>query len=259
MKFLRRWIYLLVALPLLVGCSKKKDPKDKADFEMLMGKEMTERWQYVQTPEDFENLKFFKTVYDKNISFLHAKSTMFHVPKVIHFIWIGPKPFPRDSVENVRSWVAKHPDWTFKFWTDRDRPLPHKQMQRARIQDLQFIKLYDCYKKSDNYAEKSDLLRLEILYQEGGIYVDHDQKCFRSFEPLNKAYDFYCGMELPYKTSLSSSVLPTNNLLGSRPGHILLKQQMDWLVDNWDRIGNEYPGTDRDSVINRVSHRTFVV
>ena len=87
---------------------------------------------------------------------------MFRVSKVIHFIWVGPKPFPRDSVENVRSWIAKHPDWTFKFWTDRDRPLPHKQMQLVRIQDHQFIKLYDCYKKSDNYGE-IDVLRYEIF------------------------------------------------------------------------------------------------
>lgn len=258
MKFLKKWISLLVLLPLLVGCAKKKEQKEKADFETLMGREYP-AWQYVQTSEDFDNLHFFKMVYEKNIPFLNAKSTMLHIPKVVHFIWIGPKPFPRDSVENIRTWIAKHPDWTFKFWTDRDRPLPHKQMQMCRIQDLQFIKLYDCYKKSDNYGEKSDLLRMEILYQEGGIYADHDVKCFQSFEPLNKAYDFYCGMELPYKTSLSSSVLPTNNILGSRPGHPILKWGMDWLTENWDRIGNEYPGTDRDSVINRVTHRTFVI
>jgi hypothetical protein len=247
-----------VLLPLLIGCSKRKETKEKNDFETLMGRE-DPAWQYVQTREDFENLNFFKSVYDKNIPFIEQKSTMFRVPKVVHFIWIGPKAFPRDSVENVRSWIAKNPDCTFKFWTDRDRPLPHKDMQMARIQDLQFIKLYDCYKKSDNYGEKSDILRYEILYQEGGIYVDHDVKCIQSFEPLNKAFDFYCGMELPYKTSLSSSVLPTNNIIGSRPGHQILKRCMDWLADNWERIVNEYPGKDRDSIINRVSHRTFLV
>ena len=258
MKFLKKWVYLLALLPLLAGCSKKKDTKEKNDFETLMGREEP-AWQYVQTREDFENLNFFKMVYEKNIPFLGMKSSMFRVPKVAHFIWIGSKPFPRDSVENIRTWIAKHPDWTFKFWTDRDRPLPHKQMQMARVQDLQFIKLHDCYKKSDNYGEKSDILRYEILYQEGGLYIDHDVKCMQSFEPLNKGFDFFCGMELPYKTSLSSSVLPTNNIIGSRPGHPILKRCMDWLADNWDRIENEYPGKERDSVINRVSHRTFLV
>lgn len=249
---------VLVLFSLFFGCSKKVDKVVKNDFETLMGKDFP-AWRFVQTPEDFENLQFFKTIYEKNIPLLETKSSMFHVPKVIHFIWIGPKPFPRESIENVRSWIAKHPDWTFKFWTDRDRPLPHKQMQLMRVQDFQFLKLFDCYKKSDNYAEKSDLLRNEILYQEGGIYVDHDVKCFQSFEPLCRTYDFYCGMEMPYATSLSSSVYPTNNLLGSRPGHPILKRAMEWLDVEWDRLEREYPGKDKDAIINRVAHRTFVV
>lgn len=254
---MKRWIVILL-LPFLLGCSKKEDKENKADFETLMGRNFP-AWKYIQTPEDFENLNYFKAVYERNIPFLQMKSTMLHVPKVIHFIWIGPKPFPRESIENVRSWVAKHPDWKIKFWTDRDRPLPHKQMELARVQDLKFLHLHDCYLKSDNYAEKSDLLRYEILYQEGGIYIDHDVKCFQSFEPLCRAYDFYCGMEMPYQTSLSTTVLPTNNLIGSRPGHPILKSSMEWLEREWDRIEQEYPGKDRDSVINRVSHRTFLV
>lgn len=253
---MKKWLVILF-LPFLLGCSKKEENRNKTDFETLMGKDYP-AWKYVQTPEDFENLNFFKTVYEKNIPFLEMKSAMFHVPKVVHFVWIGPKAFPLASVENVRSWVAKHPDWTFKFWTDRDRPAPHKQMEVARVQDLKFLHLHECYNKSENYAEKSDLLRLEILYQEGGIYVDHDVKCFQSFEPLSKAFDFYCGMEMPHETALSSTVLPTNNLIGSRPGHPILKRCMEWLEQEWDRIELQYPGKDRDSLINRVSHRTFL-
>jgi len=250
---------LLALLPFLFGCSQEMSrDENKHDFETLMGRGY-DAWKYVQTTEDFDNLKFFKTVYENNIPFLQAKSSLLRVPKVIHFIWIGPKPFPRESIENVRTWIAKHPDWTIKFWTDRERPLPHKHMQMARVQDLKFVGLYNCYKKSENYAEKSDLLRYEILYQEGGIYVDHDVKCFQSFEPLCKAYDFFCGMELPYPTALSSSVLPTNNCIGARPGHPILKKSMEWLDAEWDRIENDYPGKDRDAIINRISHRTFLV
>jgi hypothetical protein len=131
-------------------------------------------------------------------------------------------------------------------------------MQLARIQDLPFIKLFNCYKKSDNYAEKSDLVRYEILYQQGGVYVDHDVKCLKSFEPLCRTYDFFCGMEMPYQTFLSSSVLPTSNVLGCRQGHPILKNAMDWLDQLWDRIELQFPGKDRDAVINRVAHRTML-
>lgn len=255
---MKKLLALLVCFLLSLGCTKKEDKKkSSADFEVLMGKELPE-WQFVQTPEDFENLRLFKNLYEKNITLLQTKSYMIHIPKIVHFIWVGPRPFPRESVENVRSWIARHPDWTFKFWTDRDRPLPHPKMQKAMVQDLKFLTLYDCYKKSENVAEKSDLLRCEILYQEGGIYVDHDVKCFKSFEPFHMTYDFFCGMEMPYKTSLSTCVLPTNNIVASRPGHPILKRCMEWVCENWDRIENEYPGKDRDSLINRVAHRTFL-
>jgi len=216
-------------------------------------------WRHVQTTEDFENLQFFKAAYEKNIPFLGVKSAMLRVPKIIHFVWIGPKPFPRESIENVRSWIGKHPDWTIKFWTDRTRPLPHPQMQLVRIQDLHFSHLFECYKKSDNYAEKSDLLRYEILCSEGGVYADHDVRCLESFDPLCRAYDFFCGMELPFPISFISSVLPTNSILGSRPGHPILKRSMEWLTQEWDRIDREYPGKDKDAVISRISHRTFAV
>ncbi len=254
---MKKWIVILL-LPFLLGCGKKEIKDHKADFETLMGSQFP-AWKHVQTREDFENLKFYKEIYEKNIPLLQAKSSMSRVPKVIHFIWIGPKPFPRESIENIRSWIAHNPDWTVKFWTDRDRPLPHKQMQLARVQDLQFLHLFDCYKKSENYAEKSDLLRYEILYQEGGIYVDHDVKCFGPFDSLSKTYDFFCGMEMPAPSALSTTVHPTNNLIGARPGHPIFKRSMEWLDHEWDRIEKDYPGKDRDSLISRVSHRTFCV
>ncbi len=254
---MKKIVVLLALLPLLFSCSKKKDEKDKADFETLMGKG-TERWQFVQTPEDFENLAFFKNIYERSLPLIEEKSIAQRIPKTIHFIWIGPKPFPRESIENVRSWVAKHPDWTFKFWTDRDRPVPHPKLQKCFIQDLKFARLFDCYNKSDNYGEKSDVLRYEILFAEGGIYVDHDVKCFKSFQPLNSSLDLFIGMEMPYKTALSSSVLPTNNIVASKAGHPILERCMEWLALKWDQLDRDYPGKDRDAVINRVAHRTFL-
>jgi hypothetical protein len=223
-----------------------------------MGAEFPE-WRYVQTEEDKINLAFFKQVYEQNIGRLSSASEAKRIPSVIHIIWVGPKPFPLASIENVRTWIAHHPDWTVKFWTDRDRPLPHPKMERVLIKESHFSRLWPYYCRSDNYGEQSDLLRLEILKAEGGIYVDHDVKCMRSFDEFNKAYDLYCGMELPYPTSLSSCVLPTNNLLGAKAGHPIFEKTMDWLEERWEQIDKDYPGRDRDSTINRVAHRTFLV
>lgn len=260
MENLRTALKVLSILFFFLLCSwgKQENPPTfnlESDFETLMGKG-GERWQFIQTKEDFQNLDFFKKIYLAHLPLLKQQAGERHIPKVIHFIWIGPKPFPRESVENVRSWIAHHPDWKVKFWTDRDRPLPHPDMICERIQDFHFDKLEKLYLSSDNYGEKSDLLRLEILFKEGGVYVDHDVKCLKNFDELG-ALDLYCGMELPYKTCLSTSVLPTNNLIGSKRGHPILQSTMDWLLAHWDELERDYPGKDRDSLINRVAHRTF--
>ena len=165
-------------------------------FESLTGKDLPV-WDYVQTKEDVEHLNLFKRMYDLKKGLIGASGEMQRIPKVVHFIWIGPRQFPRESVENVRSWMAKNPGWTFNFWTDRQRPLPCPGMKMRMIRELNFLKLHDCFAKSDNYGEKSDLLRYEILYQEGGVYVDHDVKCFKPFDPLNTAYDFSAASTCP--------------------------------------------------------------
>lgn len=240
------------------ACQKKKvlQRPSSDDFESLTGKDLPV-WDYVQTKEDVEHLNLFKRMYDLKKGLIGASDEMQRIPKVVHFIWIGPRQFPRESVENVRSWMAKNPGWTFNFWTDRQRPLPCPGMKMRMIRDLNFLKLRDCFAKSDNYGEKSDLLRYEILYQEGGVYVDHDVKCFKPFDSLNKAYDFYCGIDMPYTSSLPSCIFTTNNLIGVRPGHPILSRCMEMVAEQWDLVEQEYPGTDRDSMLNRVLHRTF--
>jgi len=254
------FILLLIGCFALCGasCQKKNQvqPPLSDDFESLTGKDLP-TWQYVQTKEDVEHLQLFKAMYEQNKSLDTTASETVRIPKNVHFIWLGPRAFPRESVENVRTWMAKNPDWTFHFWTDRHRPLPVPGMQMRRTQDLNFVKLRDCFAKSDNYGEKSDLLRYEILFQEGGIYVDHDVKCFKPFDVLNRSYDFYCGIDMPYTSSLPSCVFTTNNLIGAKASHPILMRCMELLAEKWDLIEQDYAGADRDSTLNRVLHRTF--
>ncbi len=256
---MKKILLLLVVFSFLVAaCQKKKETSFPSadDFESLSGKNLP-AWGFVQTKEDFEQLHFFERMYDLRKGLIGAAEAGSQVPKIVHFIWIGPKQFPRESVENVRTWMAKHPDWTFNFWTDRQRPVPCPGMRMRMIQEVEFLKLKSCFSKSESYGEKSDLLRYEILYREGGIYVDHDVKCFKPFDPLNEAYDFFCGIDMPYTSSLPSCIHPTNNLIGVKPGHPILARCMETLAEKWDQIDKEYPGADRDSMLNRVLHRTF--
>lgn len=253
MKLIPRMTLLLLAL---VGCDKKHEFKQSDDFNTLMGANKSV-WKFVETHEDYENLRFFKELYEKNKDLQFVKKDEKNIPHVIHFIWIGPNPFPKESIDNINSWVETHPDWTFKFWTDRRRPLPNKKMELRLISNFTFDTLKDCYEESDNYAEKADILRYELLFKEGGLYVDHDVKCFKPFNSFHNKYDLYCGLEPPHEPVLSSSISACNNVIGAKPGHPVLKKAIENVKAHWEEFALAYPGDDRESVIYRVAQRTF--
>ena len=84
---------------------------------------------------DAEELKGIERDYNRDIDYLCATS-IHTVPKIIHFIWIGPRAFPKNSIDNLKSWKQYHPHWKFYFWTDsKDRPLPMSGMERRLIQE----------------------------------------------------------------------------------------------------------------------------
>lgn len=246
---------LFLLLISLFSCQKEKEKSKVSSFEDMMGKQL-DCWQHVIAPVDFSNLAFFKELFEKREQNKLSTSDPI-IPKVLHFIWIGPKEFPRESIPNIQSWVDNHPGWKVKFWTDRKRHLPHIALEECLIKDWHFEGLQQCYAKSDNYGEKSDLLRYDILLHEGGVYVDHDVKCFKSFDELNKQYELYCGLELPSDTPISSSIHVTNNMIAARPGHPILQRCVQWLPEHWDEIQALYPGSDKLSVISRIGNRTF--
>ncbi|MCB1109843.1 MAG: hypothetical protein KDK64_02590 [Chlamydiia bacterium] len=251
MKFLR---YLIPLLALTFACEKKDHFKQSDDFNTLMGSNKSV-WKFVETHEDYQNIRLLKALYEKNRDLQPLNEAK--IPKVIHFIWIGPNPFPKESIENVNSWIKHHPDWVFKFWTDRRRPLPNQKMELKLISDFQFTDLKYCFEESDNYAEKSDLLRYELLFQEGGLYVDHDVKCFKSFAPFHQSFDLYCGLEPPHMPVLSSSVTVNNNVVGVVPHHPVLRKSIDLVKERWDEISEAYPGDDKESIIYRVAQRSW--
>lgn len=251
MNFIRLCAFILLIFSL--GCEKKGNYKQSRDFNTLMGSNKSV-WKFVETQEDYENLQLYKELYEKNRD---LESSDLKIPKVAHFIWVGPHPFPQTSVEYVNSWITKHPDWTFKFWTDRRRPLPNKKMELKFISDFEFSDLQYQFEETDNFAEKSDLLRYEILYKEGGVYIDHDVECAKPHTPFHYTYDLYCGLEPPHAPILSSSISVNNNLIGVRPGHPVLKRAIELVKERWVEMGIAYPGTDKDSVVYRVAQRSF--
>lgn len=230
---------------------------EEDDFDKLMGKQ-TQHWEHAHDPLSAGMLEQFRSLYNKNknLRFITAPETK--IPKIVHFIWLGPRQFPPESVENVRNWIAKNPDWKLKFWTDRDRPAPCNGMETIILRDYPFPHLGKCYEASDNWGEKSDILRYEILYQEGGVYVDHDANCLQPFHGLHAGYDLYCCLEAPHPPVAGFNITLGIGVIGSRPGHPVIKQVIDRIASSWDELAQKYPGNDGFSRTQIVMERTYL-
>lgn len=224
------------------------------EFIHLMG-EQQGYCEYVRTQEDQQNLDFFAEMYAKNKALL--QSEVDRIPHKIHFVWFGPQSMPKESIKNVRTWIAHHPDWEFYLWTDRTRTMPHKAVKQKLVQDYMFEKLERPFYLAKSFREKADVMRYEILYSEGGLIVDHDVKCHRSFEQFNQSYDFFAGLHPLGRATLSSSVLVSNSVVGSKPHHPILRLCLALVSDKWPHVDAYFPGTDKESIIYRVFHRIF--
>lgn len=124
------------------------------------------------------------------------------IPRVFHQIWLGPEPLPRDHAEYQRTWTRRHPGWELRVWTEENLP-----------PDLERKEIYELLRRP---AERSDLLRLELLHRHGGVYVDTDFECRRSIEPLLEGARFFCAYIDPGRVN--------NALFGSVPAHPLLER-----------------------------------
>lgn len=146
------------------------------------------------------------------------------IPKIIHQIWVG-SPLPEKYLNLIASWQQFHPDWEYVLWDD------------AMIAELNLVN-QDQYNASQNYGQKADIARYEILYRFGGLYVDIDFECLRSFDIFNHVCDYYTG------AAYSGRFSTFNGLIGSTPGNPILKECIDTL-----NINAYYEGTAEHNIL----------
>lgn len=132
--------------------------------------------------------------------------TDINIPKKIHQVWLGGK-IP-DKYKRLRdTWIEKNPDWEYKLWTDDD------------VNDFQLENI-ESFNNIKNLGVKSDIFRYEILFREGGLYVDTDFECLTSFNDLIYL-DLFSGTGHVYEPEVF------NGLIACKKGHNLLRTLVD--------------------------------
>lgn len=150
--------------------------------------------------------QLFKQLYEDYLNEYHLTEE-YSIPKLIHLIWLG-SPLPDRCQQMISSWHKFHPDWTMKVWNDEDAAAFQFTNQAA-------------FDKAQNWGEKSDIWRYEILYRYGGLYVDTDFECLQPFDNLHKSCEFYTGI------GQTTDPVLLIGIIGSRPGHPILKALID--------------------------------
>lgn len=163
--------FLMISAPTFdILCGKGRGEFEKfLSNKILNGMLSTGFLAIKDTPADY--LNFFRKIYESKVTLERMHEYL--VPKKIHQIWIGQKPLPEATKEYQKTFAKHHPDWEYRLWTDKD------------IENLELINK-ELYDKAPNPGEKSDILRLELLYKFGGVYLDTDCELVQPLDELHQ-------------------------------------------------------------------------
>lgn len=99
------------------------------------------------------------------------------IPKKLHYCWFGGKPLPEKDTKCIESWKQMCPDYEIIRWDESNYDISkNPYMQEA----------YNAQK----WGFVPDFARLDIIYNEGGIYLDTDVELVKNLDELlsNEAF-----------------------------------------------------------------------
>jgi len=131
------------------------------------------------------------------------------IPKIIHYCWFGPSDKPKYFYRCKKSWIKFFPDFEIIEWNETNTDFAHPFLKEAFRQK--------------KWAFVSDLIRIQKLVDQGGIYLDTDMLFLKPFDLKLLDFKFLIGME--NSKSLSAGVI------GSEKNGIFLNQVLGFYSD----------------------------
>lgn len=159
------------------------------------------------------------------------------IPRNIHLIWIGTNPYPDYFKLFLTTFVKFLPEFSIKVWTNKDLtkknfPKTFTYIQKAKkihgkqIKDENGNKMYN--KKMEplrysKWAQITDLMRLEIIYNQGGYYFDTTFEILKPlYNILNKRkYKFIGCNEVP---RFKDYHILSNSFFGATKNNVIIKR-----------------------------------
>ena len=104
------------------------------------------------------------------------------IPKTIHYCWFGHNPKPKLALKCIKSWKMRCPDYEIIEWNEDNF-------------DISSCPLYvrQAY-EAKKWAFVTDYVRLKVVFDHGGIYMDTDVELKKPLDAL-LGYQGYFGFE----------------------------------------------------------------
>jgi len=134
------------------------------------------------------------------------------IPKIIHQIWIGPKEPPTKPMD---TWKDLNQDFEYIRWNEEE----------FIKRDMEF----ECQNRIGEIEQmcgKADIIRLELLYKYGGVFIDADSLCI---EPIGELLD---NNFMIYENEQLRKGLIANGIMGFTPKHRFIKECIDFIKNN---------------------------
>lgn len=153
--------------------------------------------------------------FTQNIKKLLLERTMvrkkieYKIPKIAHYIWLGnPAKLTNFYIRNIINCAVLNPDYKVKLWVDNAEKMKtyliNERYSSAFFKKIEILTLClpsdiasavarECtHTRYKNYAAASDIIRLSLLKDYGGIYMDVD---VARQEPLGNLIPFRKGSD----------------------------------------------------------------
>ena len=131
---------------------------------------------------------------------------MKEIPKVINYCWFGGNKKSRLIKKCIASWKKMCPDYEIIEWNESN----------FDINSNPYIK--EAY-EAKKWAFVTDYVRLFVIYNNGGIYLDTDVELIKSLDSLLK-YDSFFSLE-------SEEYIATGLGFGAKKNNNLVKTMLD--------------------------------
>lgn len=132
------------------------------------------------------------------------------IPKKIHYIWFGGHPIPAHLQRYIDTWTTMCPDYEIIRWDESNYDFRKNEYMKQAYE-------------SKKWGFVSDCARLDIIYENGGIYLDTDVELIKSLDDLlkdNAFFGFY-----------GNDQINTGSGFGAVKKHGLIKQLRDYYCE----------------------------